>query len=186
MGHQLWNVCRKYNISPNQLYYLDSCREKIVPSQVINAEALKVVCLERGWITPEGNLTEGAIYILDEFETFLKKTKTKITKQILGDDFMKNVNEYREMFPNKRLPSKELGRQSPSELADKFVKFFKKYPQYDWELILDATDYYVNYYKKVGFKFMVTSSYFIMKNDTSKLADTCQAIIDNPKILNDI
>lgn len=184
MSHQLWNVCRKYNISPNQLYYLDSCREKIVPSQVINAEAQRVVCAQRGWISPDGKLTEGALYILDEFETFLKKTKSKVTKEILGDDFVKNVNEYREMFPANRLPSKELGRQSHTELTKKFVEFFKKYPQYDWELVLDATDYYVNYYKKVGFKFMATSSYFILKNDTSKLADTCQAILDDPKILN--
>jgi hypothetical protein len=91
MSHQLWTVCRKYNISPNQLYYLDSCREKIVPSQVINANAQRVVCEQRGWIDPEGNLTEGALYILDEFETFLKKTKSRITKEVLGEDFMKNV-----------------------------------------------------------------------------------------------
>jgi hypothetical protein len=88
------------------------------------------------------------------------------------------------MFPANRLPSKELGRQMPAELTKKFVEFFKKYPQYDWELVLDATDYYVNYYKKLDYKFMATSSYFILKNDTSKLADTCQAILDDPKILN--
>ena len=184
MSHQLWNVCRKYSISPNQLYYLDSCREKIVPSQVINTEAQRVVCEQRGWMTSDGKLTEGALYILDEFETFLKKTKSRITKEILGDDFIKNVNEYREMFHANRLPSKELGRQMPAELTKKFVEFFKKYPQYDWELVLDATDYYVNYYKKLDYKFMATSSYFILKNDTSKLADTCQAILDDPKILN--
>ena len=82
MSHQLWNVCRKYSISPNQLYYLDSCREKIVPSQVINTEAQRVVCEQRGWMTSDGKLTEGALYILDEFETFLKKTKSRITKEI--------------------------------------------------------------------------------------------------------
>jgi hypothetical protein len=184
MGHQLWNVCRKYNISPNQLYFLDSCREKIVPSNVINADAQKVICQQRGWVDTEGNLTSGALFILDEFETFLKKTKSKITKEILGEDFMKYVNEYREIFPDIRLPSKELGRQSTVELCKKFVQFFKQYPQYDWELVLDATDYYVNYYKKTDFKYMACSSYFILKNDTSKLADTCQAIIDNPKLLN--
>ena len=37
-------------------------------------------------------------------------------------DFIKNVNEYREMFPANRLPSKELGRQSTSTLSDRFVK----------------------------------------------------------------
>ena len=183
MGHQLWNVCRKYNISPNQLYFLDSCREKIAPSQVINADAQKAICIQRGWIDAEGTLSPGAIFILDEFETFLKKTKTRVTKEILGEDFLKNVNEYREIFPDFRLPSKELGRQSTETLSGRFVKFFKKYPQYDWELILDATDYYVNYYKKMDYKYMTCSLYFIDKDGISKLADTCQAIIDNPKLL---
>jgi hypothetical protein len=71
MGHQLWNVCRKYNISPNQLYFLDSCREKIVPSNVINADAQRVICQQRGWVDTEGNLTSGALFILVEFEWFL-------------------------------------------------------------------------------------------------------------------
>lgn len=184
MGHQLWNVCRKYNISPNQLHFLDGCRERIAPSKVINEDVEKAICIERGWIDAEGTLSPGAIFILDEFETFLKKTKAKVTKEILGEDFLKNVNEYREIFPDFRLPSKELGRQTVETLSERFVKFFKKYPKYDWELILDAADYYVNYYKKMDYKYMTCSLYFIDKDGISKLADTCQAIIDNPKILD--
>ena len=119
MSHQLWNVCRKYSISPNQLHFLDGCRERIAPSKVINEDVEKAICIERGWIDAEGTLSSGAIFILDEFE-----------------------------------------------------------------LVLDAADYYVNYYKKVDYKYMTCSLYFIEKDGISKLADTCQAIIDNPKILD--
>ena len=122
--------------------------------------------------------------VCSSFDAILKKTKARVTKEILGENFLKNVNEYREIFPDFRLPSKELGRQTVETLSDRFVKFFKKYPKYDWELVLDAADYYVNYYKKVDYKYMTCSLYFIEKDGISKLADTCQAIIDNPKILD--
>lgn len=190
MSHQLWSTCLKYKISPNQIYYLDSCREKIKVGSVINADAERIVAHNNGLVDEDNNLTEKAVAILNEFETYLVKTKKKVTTDVLGKDFMQKVNEFREIFPDMRLPSKELARQTTTTLAERFVWFRKTYPEYDWDLILDATDYYVNYYSKTGFLYMATSSYFIKKTDPrtketiSKLADTCQAILDNPDILN--
>ena len=96
--------------------------------------------------------------------------------------------EYREIFPKGKLPSGELARQSVKELQDKFVWFFKTYPEYDWDLVLDATEYYVDTFAKKNYMYMATSSYFIKKTMTTKevkckLADYCQEIIDNPKLL---
>ncbi len=111
---------------------------------------------------------------------------------MLGEDFLDRVKEYRDAFPGKRLPSGELARQSVQELKDKFVWFFKTYPEYDWDLVLDATDYYNIVYERKQYKFMVTSSYFIKKTNpqtketTSKLADYCQELLDNPGILDEI
>ena len=111
---------------------------------------------------------------------------------MLGEDFLDRVKEYRESWPGKRLPSGELARQSVQELKDKFVWFFKTYPEYDWDLVLDATDYYNIVYERKRYQYMVTSSYFIKKTNpqtketTSKLADYCQELLDNPNILNEI
>ena len=94
------------------------------------------------------------------------------------------------MFPAKRLPSGELARQTPNELKDKFVWFFKTYPEYDWGMVLDATDYYVYTKSLKNFEYTMTSSYFIKKTDprtketSSKLADHCQMILDEPSLLN--
>ena len=163
---------------------------KIKPTDIINADAEALICKAKGLITNEGNLTYKTIEILNEFETFLVKTKKKVTAEVLGDNFIEKVNEYREMFPAKRFPSGELARQNVQELKDKFVWFFKTYPEYTWDLVLDATDYYLHLKSKVEWQYAITSSYFIKKTDPrtkeskSTLADYCQMIIENPNILN--
>jgi hypothetical protein len=190
MSHQLWQTAIRYKITPNQLYFLDCCRERIKPTSIIDAEAEAAACKLKGFITEEGNISNLGSVILNEFETYLVKTKKKVTKEVLGEDFLDRVKEYREAFPDIRLPSGELARQSIKEVKDRLVWFFKNYPEYDWDLVLDAADYYNGVFKRKNYMYMVTSSYFIKKTNpqtkevTSKLADYCQAILDNPKILN--
>ena len=193
MSHQLWNTLLKWNLSPNQIYFLDCCREKIIPSKMlINPDAERMMAQHKGLIDQDGKLTNKASSILTEFETYLVKTKKKITSEVLGPDFNEKITEYRDIWPSKRLPSGELARQSSQELKDKFIWFFKTYPEYDWDLVLDATDYYNDVFKKKNYMYMATSSYFIKKTNTttkevsSKLADYCQEIMDNPKLLNNL
>lgn len=190
--HQLWSVNIRHHVSPNLIYFLDCCRKKIKPVNIINQDAEMIISKSRGLIDENNNLTAKAIVILDEFETYLVKKKTKVTKEVLGEDFLKRVTEYREAFPKQRLPSGELARQSIKELQDKFVWFFKTYPEYDWDLVLDAADYYNILFEKKNYLYMATSSYFIKKTNpqtketTSKLADYCQQLLDNPDILKEI
>lgn len=190
MSHQLWTTLIKWNLSPNQIYFLDCCRSNIKPNSIINQDIEKEVCIKRNLIDENGNITNEGAVILNEFETYLVKVKRKVASEVLGSDMNDRIKEYREIWPAKRLPSGELARQSAQELKDKFVWFFKTYPEYDWDLILDATDYYNEVFKRKNYMYMVTSSYFIKKTNpqskevTSKLADYCQEILDNPSILN--
>jgi hypothetical protein len=192
MGHQLWQTAIKYKITPNQLYFLDCCRDKIKPTTIINSDAEASICKIKGFIDEEGNITNLGAVILNEFETFLVKTKAKVTKEVLGENFLDKVKEYREAWPSKRLPSGELARQSVQELKDKLVWFFKTYPEYDWDLVLDATDYYNILYERKQYQYMMTSSYFIKKTDPrtretrSKLADYCQELLDNPRLVEEL
>lgn len=190
MSHQHWNTLIKWNISPNQIYFLDCCRSKIRVSKIINEDAEFLICQAKELVDENGNITNKAAIILDEYEAFLIKTKKKVASEILGSDMNERIKEYREIWPAKRLPSGELARQSVQELKDKFVWFFKTYPEYDWDLVLDATDHYNEVFTKKNYMYMATSSYFIKKTNSqtkevsSKLADYCQQILDNPKILN--
>lgn len=158
---------------------------------LINPDAERMLAEHKGLIDKEGKLTNKAAVILNEFETYLVKTKKKVASEVLGADMNERIKEYREIWPAKRLPSGELARQNVQELKDKFVWFFKTYPEYDWDLVLDATDYYNEVFKRKNYMYMATSSYFIKKTNpqtkevSSKLADYCQQIIDNPKLLTD-
>ena len=190
--HQLWSVLIKHNVSPNLLYFLDCCRCKIKPSNIIHGQAELILAKSRGYIDSNDSLTPKALSLLEEFEMYLVKRKQKVTKEVLGEDFIQKVNEYREAFPKIRLPSGELARQSVKELQDKFIWFFKTYPEYDWNLVLDAADYYNLLFEKKGYLYMATSSYFIKKTNpqsketTSKLADYCQQILDNPDLIKEV
>jgi hypothetical protein len=190
--HQLWSVAIKHNLSPNLLYFLDCCKKNIKPTGIINEENENAIAKEKGLIDDNGKLSLQALQILDEFEMYLVKKKTKVTKEVLGENFMEKVYEYRIAWPKTRLPSGELARQSVQELKDKFIWFFKTYPEYDWDLVLDATDYYNMLYERKRYMYMATSSYFIKKTNpqtketTSKLADYCQQLLENPKVLEEI
>ena len=186
----MWTSLIKYNLSPNLLYYLDCCRNKIRPTGIINQDAEKISAHAKGLIDDKGVLTPTAIVVLDEFETFLVKTKKKVTADVLGDGFLDNIKIYREIFPTGFLPHGEVARQSVEELKLKFIWFFKTYPDFDWPLIHEATNYYRFLKGKDGFKYMATSSYFIQKTDPktkmvkSTLADYCQLLKDDPDIIH--
>lgn len=189
MAHQVWSTLIKYGISPDELYFLDCCRFKVVPNNIINFEQCKITCIAKGFLKENGILTDKGLSILDEFEIFLVKSKKKVTSSVLGNNFLEKINEYRNLFPSMKLPSGVLARQSVQELKDKFIWFFKNYPEYTWEDVLDATDAYIFEKSKSNYQFMSNSSFFIQKTDikskvnSSPLADCCAFMKEGGKIV---
>jgi hypothetical protein len=108
MSHQLWSTLIKYGVSPNQIYFLDCCKNSIIPTNIVNQDAEKLICITKGLITENAQLTNLGATVLNEFETYLVKRKKTVTREVLGEDFLEKVKEYREAFPAKRLPSNEL------------------------------------------------------------------------------
>jgi hypothetical protein len=183
MSHQLWTTLIKYNVSPNQIYFLDCCRSRIKPTGIINQEAEANICRAKGFIDDDGQLTERALLILDEFETFLVKTKKKVASQVLGDEYLEKINYYRNLFPRGKLPTGAVSKTNVEGLKTKFLEFFKKYTSYDWTLVHLATEYYIFEKEKENFEYMKNSSYFIDKFGVSELADQCDFLLDHPEIL---
>jgi hypothetical protein len=190
MNHQLWLNLIKHNVSPNLLYFLDCCRGKIRPTSIINADAERIIAHSRGFLDDNGVLTAKALVVLEEFETFLVKTKKKVTTEVLGDNFLDQIHTYRMLFPPGTLPTGAVARSTTQEIKDKFVWFFKKYPEFGWDIVLEATNYYM--YKKnnpENKKYMMNASAFIQKTDTisktikSTLAEFCQMIVDDPDVI---
>ena len=182
MSHQLWTTLIKHKVSPNQIYFLDCCRERIKPSNdLINQAAEKNICELKGLINSDGVITYKGLTILQEFETFLVKAKKVVTNAVLGDNQDEMINKYREYFPKKLATGP--GRQSVRELKQKFVWFFKNHPDYNWEDVLEAANYYRYECAQRNNEYMANSSNFIKKDtmskeSVSKLADYCQLVID--------
>lgn len=182
MSHQLWTTLIKHRVSPNQIYFLDCCRERIQPSNdLINQTAEKNICELKGLINSEGVITYKGLTILQEFETYLVKAKKIVNNAVLGDNQDEMINKYREYFPKKLATGP--GRQSVRELKQKFVWFFKNHPDYTWEDVLEAANYYRYECAQRNNEYMANSSNFIKKDtmskeSVSKLADYCQLVID--------
>ena len=165
-------------ITPNQYYVLWCMREKLQPS-MINIH-LERRGLGDDWL--DGDLLTGkATSLLIEIDENFKDKKAKNDKDLMGPDHMKKIEEYRELFPEGKIPSGKYARDAVKNLEVNFKWFFKIH-EYDWETILKATKRYVNEYRQKNYDYMRTSKYFIKKQEkdgsiTSDLASYCDMVI---------
>lgn len=139
-------------------------------------------CKHGGWITADNKLTSKAEILLDDAEVMFKKIKTKVSVDVLGDNYMDNVKAFRELFPIKSAIGNRTLRSSPEELKERFIWFFNKYPAYTWETVIKATRYYID--QNEHSEYISTAGYYISKQEkgsnlmVSKLANDCQAVLD--------
>lgn len=122
-----------------------------------------------------------ALQLLSEADSLFKQNK-KRKISIDTPEFLERLNEYRLLFPPGLLPSGKPARTNINELKKKMTAFFIDNPNYDWDLVLDATTYYVEYYRKQNFNFMKTSGFFINKNGESDLAANCEMILEGADV----
>jgi len=119
--------------------------------------------------------------LLSEADKLFKHSRKK---KIAFDtpDFLEKLTEYRLLFPTGLLPSGKPARNNINELKKKMTAFFIDNPQYDWDLVLDATTFYIEHYRKQNFNFMRNSGYFINKAGESELAANCEMILEGADV----
>lgn len=164
-------------ISPDEYYLLCCLRDSISPAQIDTKLVLKAT-VEKGWVEAGEKhyvLTPKSLKLIEKLERLFVITKKKTPTRLMGKNYKEKIAKYREMFPNKVLPSGKRARSAPKNLETAFAWFFQNY-DYDWPIIFKATTKYVNDYQKKGDKFMRTSQFFIRKLNMSDLADICDAI----------
>ena len=127
-------------------------------------------------------LTAQAKAFIAHLDNYFIKAKKKTDIQLMGKDFVDQINIYRETFPNKRLPSGKPARVNVKMLSESFRWFFETY-EYEWSDVINASKMYVNEYRDAEYMYMQTSQYFISKQDkhrvkSSTLADYCDMIRD--------
>lgn len=87
------------------------------------------------------------------------------------------VEEFRNKFPEGRNGGGVSFRGNSVDVKNKLHKFMNKYKKYDMNIILRATDLYLNPFKRKGFEFCQAAEYFILKNQTSTLAGFCELVL---------
>jgi len=172
------------NLTPNAYYVLDCIREKVVPSNFVNASLECKRLQNENWLTEDLHLTSKSLIFMEEISGYFKKSKKKTSKVLMGADFLQKIQEYVNIFPNRKLSSGKYARTNPKNLEVAFRWFFENY-DYDWELIIKATEKYVDEYEVRNFEYMRTSQYFLRKQNNDKsfesdLANYCELITSNP------
>jgi hypothetical protein len=181
---EIFNKLTQEDITPDAYYVLNCIKEKVVPNNFVNKN-IQVERLKRtGWINENLTLTNKSLIFIKEINSFFKKTKKKTSQFLLGQDFTDKMQEYVEMFPNRKLSSGKYARVNIKNLETGFRWFFENY-DYDWSIILAATEKYVDEYSLKNYEYMRTSQFFIRKQNIDKtfesdLANYCEQINNNP------
>lgn len=166
-------------ITPNQLILLECIQEGIMSQDLVPDKKEELEYLKKKqYLDVSGILTTKALSLLDECNKLFIIPKNKKKNSYITPEFIQNLQEFREIFPNKKLPSGKAARTNFDDLKRKMVEFMIKYPQYDWNTILDATENYVETYRKADYMFMKTAGYYIMKNNESDLATDCELLLE--------
>ena len=170
---ELFEKLEAKGISPDAFYMLWSIREKIKPEVIpmfLGIRNLKKL----GYVNAEGVITDSGNALLD-YIAGAKDDSVPV-------DEVSNIDKYITIFPKGKLPSGKPARVNKKNIEDAF-KWFRKNYDYEWDVILQATLYYIETYEKTNFMYMRNSQYFIRKQNTDKswdseLANYCESIIN--------
>jgi hypothetical protein len=171
---------KRKNITVQQYYILFQLYGK----PMLNRNAMQILkekfpsIIE--YINEDCTLNEQGEKLIKNMETLFKPQKQLKAMDLLGDDYEEKITEYIEIFPTGKLPNKKYARGNKKEIEENFKWFFQEY-HYDWKVIINATEKYVEEYRKDNFKYMRTAMYFIKKQRNgvieSDLATYCEAYL---------
>ena len=182
---EIFQEILKDKITPNQLLLLYAIDESISFPQInihLEARGLR----KEGYIIMNEDLDTGCELSDDgrrlkiKYDNYFIKVKKKTNSILMGKDYVKKVEEWRELWPAKKLPSGKPARTNVRTLTNNFKWFFQNY-NYTWEEIFKATNKYIDEYELNNYLYMKTSQYFIAKSDSSRvkiseLADYCDML----------
>ncbi len=178
---EVFNRLIQEGITPNNFYILTCLKNKIVPHKFVSKELAYSVLKADDWLSEDLQLTSKSIIFMEEISGYFKKVKKKVNTDLMGTDYVANIEAYVELFPDRKLSSGRYARVNPKNLDGAFKWFFETY-DYTWETILLATEKYVSEYEMKRFEYMRTSQYFLRKQNLDKsfeseLANYCDLVI---------
>lgn len=171
---ELFSKILQHGLTPNAVYVLYCIKEKVKCSDSVNF-SLEVLKLKSGnYLTENLELSGNTLKFIQEIEGYFKKSKKKTSKTLMGDEFLENIKTYNECFPATKLPSGVYARVNVKSLENAFRWFFQEF-DYSWEIVIQATEKYVEEYSINRYNYMRNSQYFIRKQNTDKTWDSTLA-----------
>jgi hypothetical protein len=168
---EIFNKLAINNIAPNTFYVLYNIAKFTKPSSLVQS-SLEVTRLQSdNWLTEDLVLTEKSVIFIQEIDSYFKKSKKKTSSTLMGDSFLDQIKLYNEIFPNRKLSSGKYARVNVKTLENSFRWFFENY-NYSWEVLLKATEKYVDEYSIRNYEYMRTAQYFVRKQNTDKTWDS--------------
>jgi translation initiation factor 2 beta subunit (eIF-2beta)/eIF-5 len=177
------------NLSVQQYYLLYKLYSKPKLSTQTRNTIIETYKGINNYINTDCTLNDKGIKLVESMESIFKPIKQLKTLELLGPNHKEKIEEYLDIFPTGKLPNGKYARTNKKTIEENFKWFFQEY-QYDWDLILQATEKYVEEYRMDNYKFMRTAMYFIKKlvdgTVQSELATYCEAILngnDDEKVI---
>ena len=171
---ELFSKILQHGLTPNAVYVLYCIKEKVKCSDSVNF-SLEVLKLKSGnYLTENLELSGNTLKFIQEIEGYFKKSKKKTSKILMGDEFLENIKTYNECFPATKLPSGVYARVNVKSLENAFRWFFEEF-NYSWDVVIQATEKYVEEYSINRYNYMRNSQYFIRKQNTDKTWDSTLA-----------
>ena len=171
---EVFNKLIQMKLTPNAFYVLYCIHYKIVPNKSVNASLEVAKLKSENFITESLELSQNSIKFIQEIEGYFKKSKKKTSKALMGDEFLENIKTYNECFPATKLPSGVYARVNVKSLENAFRWFFEEF-NYSWDVVIQATEKYVEEYSINRYNYMRNSQYFIRKQNTDKTWDSTLA-----------
>jgi hypothetical protein len=176
----------KHKLSPNGFYVLHSTFNGYSHTNFINVRSEQyrlALCDYMKEVDGTYVLTTLGKGVLRNGQKLLEKAPKP--KKVPFEEWEENIIKYNEFFPKgKRPDSSHAYRTNPKELYERFIWFFNEYPDYTWDLVMQAVEQYADGFKESGdYTYMTNSKYFIKKEDKNRqiasgLATMCWNIVE--------
>ena len=168
---EIFNILITKNIAPNTFYVLYCISKSTKPHNFVQSSIEVTRLKSDDWLDDDLKLTEKSLIFIQEIDSYFKKSKKKTSSVLMGNDFLDKIKVYNEIFPNKKLSSGKYARVNVKTLENSFRWFFENY-SYSWEVVIKATEKYVDEYSIRRYEYMRTSQYFVRKQNTDKTWDS--------------
>lgn len=161
------SVIKQYGIKVSEYFFMMILM--YYPGTTISLDISSL--LDNGFIM---ELDDG-YYITDDGLAFINEVEiTSMNKNISNKDIVSLAEEMKLIFPEGKKPgTNKYWRDNKANVEAKLKSFFKKYGHYDFELIKNATQKYVDSYSNNN-QLMRILPYFILKDDSSELLTTIE------------